>query len=84
MVTKAWGYFFWGNKHIYITSNGQENSPKIDYAFTSNTWYDLKTVVDGIKVTIFINGLRVKEITMTGTGAIAPTQNSTWGCGVTG
>ena len=26
-------------------------------------------------MTIFINGLRVKEITMTGTGAIAPTQN---------
>ena len=75
LVTKSWGYFFWDKKYIYISSNGQENNPRINYAFSSNKWYDLKTVVDGTEVTLLINGLRVKNIVMTGKGANAPTHN---------
>lgn len=74
-VTKAWGYFFWGGSSMYITSSGPEGSPRIDFSVTSNTWYVLKSVVSGTQVKIYVNNKLVKEITMSGSGADAMSDN---------
>ena len=60
---------------MYITSSGPEGSPRIDFSVTSNTWYVLKSVVSGTQVKIYVNNKLVKEITMSGSGADAMSDN---------
>lgn len=74
-VEKAWGYFFWGGKHIYITSSGREGDPRIDFTFNSGSWYNLKSDVKGTHVTIFVNDNWVRNVTMSGSGADAKRDN---------
>ncbi|XP_066029404.1 ZP domain-containing protein [Pocillopora verrucosa] len=74
LVTKAWGYFLWDGK-MYITSSGQESSPSINFGVTSNSWYKLKSVVNGINVKVYVNGNLAKEITMSGSEADSKSNN---------
>ena len=74
-VTKAWGYFLWGGNSIYITSSGPESSPKIAFTVTSGAWYKLKTEVNGTNVKIYVDDKLAKEITMSGSGADAKSNN---------
>jgi hypothetical protein len=74
-VTKIWGYFLWVGKHLYITGNKAESSPRIDYAFSSNTWYNLKTVVKGVNVKIYVNDKFVYQLDMKGAGANSSAMN---------
>ena len=41
---------------MYITSSGQESSPRINFGVTSNSWYKLKSVVNGTNVKVYVNG----------------------------
>ena len=75
LVTKAWGYFLSGNRHVHISSTGAESSPVIEFGFSSGAWYTLKSVVDGTNVKIYINDQLVKEIEMQGEGADSATDN---------
>ena len=54
-----------------------EYSPKISYppVSTSGVWYKLKSVVSGTNVKIYINDKLAKEITMSGSGADAKSNN---------
>lgn len=75
-VTKAWGYFLWGGKTLYISTHGQEGvSPHPTFTVTSGSWYKLKTEVSGTNVKIYINDKLVKEITVSGSGADAKSNN---------
>ena len=60
-----------------ITSSGGEHSPLIRYPpiKTSGVWYKLKSEVRGTKVRIYVNDKLVKEITMSGSGAGAKSNN---------
>ena len=60
---------------MYITSSGPEGSPRISFTVTPGAWYYLKSVVSGTNVKIYVNDNLVKEITMTGSGADAKTNN---------
>ena len=59
---------------MYITSSGPEASPSIRFA-TTGAWYNLKSVIDGTNVTIYINDKLVKEITISGSEADAKSNN---------
>ena len=74
-VTQAWGYFLWSNAYMYITSSGPESSPRVDFATQTGSWYNLKSVVDGTNVKIYVNNRLVKEITMSGKEANSRTNN---------
>ena len=74
-VTQAWGYFLWANAYMYITSSGPESSPRIGFATQTGSWYNLKSVVDGTNVKIYVNNRLVKEITMSGKEANSRTNN---------
>ena len=74
-VTKAWGYFLWASNSMYISSSGGEGTPRINYSFSTGAWYDLKSVIDGTNVKIYINGNLVKEITISGSEADAKSNN---------
>ena len=60
---------------MYITSSGQESSPSINFGVTSNSWYKLKSVVNGTNVKVYVNGNLAKEITMTGSEANSKSNN---------
>ena len=60
---------------MYITSSGPEGSPRIDFSTQTGSWYNLKSVVDGTKVKIYVNNRLVKEITMSGKEANSKTNN---------
>ncbi|KAJ7390065.1 hypothetical protein OS493_027590 [Desmophyllum pertusum] len=75
LVTKAWGYFLWASNSMYISSSGGEGTPRINYSFSTGAWYDLKSVIDGTNVKIYINGNLVKEITISGSEADAKSNN---------
>ena len=60
---------------MYITSSGPESSPRINFPVTAGAWYKLKSVVSGTNVKIYVNDTLVKEITMTGSGADAKSNN---------
>ncbi|KAK3715208.1 hypothetical protein QZH41_020467, partial [Actinostola sp. cb2023] len=75
LVTKAWGYFLWARAYMYITTNGKESSPRINYKYKTNQWYNLKTVVNGTLVKIYIDNKLVKQVTMVGAGATSKTDN---------
>ena len=74
-VTDAWGYFLWSNAYMYITSSGPESSPRVDFATQTGSWYNLKSVVNGTNVKIYVNNRLVKEITMSGKEANSRTNN---------
>ena len=65
----------WGQGTLYITANGAEGSPAIGFGFTTDTWYTLRSVVDGTNVKIYINDQLVKEVEMQGEGADSATDN---------
>lgn len=75
LVTKTWGYFMWLGSYLYITGNKLEASPLLRYSFSRNKWYDLKSVVNGTKVKIYINGQLVTEVVMRGPEANSSTNN---------
>ena len=60
---------------MYISNNGVEGSPKINFACNSNQWYDLRTVVDGVSVKIFIDNALIQQVTITGDGSISGIDN---------
>ena len=60
---------------MYITSSGPESSPRIGFATQTGSWYNLKSVVDGTNVKIYVNNRLVKEITMSGKEANSRTNN---------
>ena len=60
---------------MYITSSGPESSPRIGFATGTGSWYNLKSVVDGTNVKIYVNNRLVKEITMSGKEANSRTNN---------
>ena len=60
---------------MYITSSGPESSPRIDFPVKTGAWYKLKSVVSGTNVKIYVDDTLVKEITMTGSGADAKSNN---------
>ena len=60
---------------MYITSSGPESSPRVDFATQTGSWYNLKSVVDGTNVKIYVNNRLVKEITMSGKEANSRTNN---------
>ena len=60
---------------MYITSSGQESSPSINFGVTSNSWYKLKSVVNGTNVKVYVNGNLAKEITMSGSEANSKSNN---------
>lgn len=60
---------------MYITSSGQESSPSINFGVTSNSWYKLKSVVNGTNVKVYVNGNLAKEITMSGSEADSKSNN---------
>ena len=60
---------------MYITSSGQESSPSINFGVTSNSWYKLKSVVNGTNVKVYVNGNLAKEITMSGSEANSKINN---------
>ena len=60
---------------MYITSSGGESSPRINFKVPSDAWYKLKSVVIGTNVKIYVNEKLVKEITMSGSGADAKSNN---------
>ena len=72
-VTKAWGYYIWNA--MAISSKGTEYSPKINFGVNSGAWYNLKSVVKGTHVKIYVNNKLVKEITMKGSGADSKSNN---------
>ena len=65
----------WVNRFLYVSSDGTETSPRIQYKFESGRWLQLKTIVDRTNVKIFINGTLIKEVTMTGEGADSESEN---------
>lgn len=60
---------------MYITSSGPESSPNIKFPVSSGVWYKLKSVVNGTNVKIYVNDKLVQEITMSGSGADAKSNN---------
>ena len=60
---------------MYITSSGPESSPRINFATSSGSWYNLKSEVKGSHVKIYVNNKLVKEITMSGSGADSKSNN---------
>ena len=60
---------------MYITSSGQESSPRINFGVTSNSWYKLKSVVNGTNVKVYVNDNLAKEITMSGSEADSKSNN---------
>ncbi|KAJ7390069.1 hypothetical protein OS493_027594 [Desmophyllum pertusum] len=74
-TTKAWGYFLWSNRYMYISSSGGEGNPKINYSFSTGAWYKLKSVIDGTNVKIYINDKLVRKITISGSEADAKSNN---------
>ena len=74
LVTKAWGYFLW-SPYMDITSSGQESSPRINFGVTSNSWYKLKSVVNGTNVKVYVNDNLAKEIKMSGSEADSKSNN---------
>ena len=58
-----------------ISSKGTEYSPKIRFPVTSGAWYNLKSVVKGTHVKIYVNNKLVREITMKGSGADSKRNN---------
>lgn len=72
-MTKAWGYFVLGG-YIFISTAGQEGS-RINSGMTSNSWYKLKSVVNGTNVKVYVNGNLAKEITMSGSEADSKSNN---------
>ena len=60
---------------MYITSSGQEGSPRISFGVASNSWYKLKSVISGTKVKIYVNDNLLKEITMSGSEADSKSNN---------
>ena len=58
-----------------ITGSGQESSPRINFGVTSNSWYILKSVVNGTNVKVYVNGNLAKEITMSGSEADSKSNN---------
>lgn len=75
MVTQAWGYFLWVNEFLYISSDGSESSPRIKFKYQSGDWLNLKSVVDGVNVKLYINDIFIKSLKLTGDGADSPTDN---------
>lgn len=76
MVTKAWGYYILSGA-LRISSTGKEYSPIINYppVRTSGAWYKLRTEVKGTNVKIYVNDKLAQEITMSGSGADAKSNN---------
>ena len=60
---------------MYITSSGPESSPRVGFVTQTGSWYNLKSVVDGTNVKIYVNDRLVKEITMSGNEANSKTNN---------
>ena len=60
---------------MYITSSGPESSPWVGFVTQTGSWYNLKSVVDGTNVKIYVNDRLVKEITMSGNEANSKTNN---------
>ena len=60
---------------LYISSNGTIASPEIELQYNLDGWYTLRSVVNGTKVTIYINGTFVHEVEMQGEGADSATDN---------
>lgn len=59
---------------MYITSAGAESDPRIGFS-VKNEWYNLKSEINGTHVKIYVNDKLAKEITMSGEGADAKSDN---------
>lgn len=75
MVSKAWGYFMWVNRFLYVSSDGSESNPRVPFSYDSGRWLKLKTVVDGVNVKIYVNGSLIHELVMQGQDADSETEN---------
>lgn len=77
----AWGFFLWANQFVYISSDGSEGNPRIEYQFEAGKPLKLKTMVDGNQVQIFINGEKIHGFQMKGKLAASEADNlvGLWG-----
>ena len=75
LVTTALGYFPWANTKLYISGNGQQGTSTINFAFLSNVWYDLRSMVALNRVKIYINDRLVHTLTITGPEAMSNRDN---------
>ena len=71
----------WANQFIYISSDGSEGNPRIEYQFEAGKPLKLKTMVDRDQVKIFINGEKIHEFQMKGKLASSGSDNlvGLWG-----
>jgi hypothetical protein len=58
-----------------ISASGIEYSPKIKYSYPVNQWNNLKTVVNGTSVTMYMNDKLIRKVTLQGTGASSTNDN---------
>ncbi|XP_031554208.1 oncoprotein-induced transcript 3 protein-like isoform X2 [Actinia tenebrosa] len=75
LVTKAWGYYLINGNSVRVSSTGIEYSPIVSYSYPTNQWNNLRSVVLGTQVTIYINDKLVKQVNMQGTGADSSSDN---------
>ena len=68
-VERGWGFFFWLNRFIFVTSNGVEDNPKFPFNFRSGAWLNVTSIVNGNRATIIINGTRLPTVEMKGDGS---------------
>merc|ERR1719473_1758862 len=65
-IQYQWGNFWWGRSGTYICSNGKEASPHMGYGYNPQAWNKLKSVVNGQSFSIYLNGAKVRDVTMSG------------------
>ena len=70
----AWGFYVTTGR-LSISQSGGEYDPQINYPITAGQFYDLKSVINGTNVKIYVDDNFAQEVTMFGPGSDSADDN---------
>lgn len=69
IVRRGWGFFFWLNRQLFVTSDGPENKPIFPFIFKSGVWLNVTSVINANLATVYVNGTKLPTVEMKGDGS---------------